>query len=194
MSLGWPFSVSPTTAATCSSTWPASPPPVGQDRTIQANHPEAVSYAFAHPTWFTVEEVDRAFLRGMGYKIGTVASSVIRNGSGVNPLGYTQTTPAEIGSTWTTAVDIVTPGHPISVVAISSLPGTSGIFPGGSIVGEFLVQPAGFLQLDFANGTHNIPLPNNPSLIGQCIATQGATISALGQAHLNNALDIVIGG
>ena len=130
--------------------------------------------------------LDNVVLHGGG-------QALTRNGGGSNPLGYTQTTPAEIGAPWTTAVDIATPAHPISLVVISAQSGTSGIFPGGIIVGELLVKPSGFL-LDIASGTHSFNLPNDPGLMGLCIATQGATVSALGQAHMNNAIDIVIGG
>ena len=41
------------------------------DGGVQASHPREVSYAGSHPTWHTLEEVDRAFFRGMGYTLST---------------------------------------------------------------------------------------------------------------------------
>ena len=39
---------------------------------VQSSHPLDVSYAYAHPTWNTLVEVDRAVLRAMGYTIAPV--------------------------------------------------------------------------------------------------------------------------
>jgi hypothetical protein len=116
----------------------------------------------------------------------------VRNGSGVNPLGYASTSAPTVGATWTATVDVATPGHLLSAVAIALGGATQGVFPGGGIVGEVLVQP-GFV-IDVQAGNHAFPLPADPSLFGLCIATQGATVASDGSIHLNNALDVVFGG
>lgn len=116
----------------------------------------------------------------------------VRNGGGGNPLGYASTSAPNIGTNWTATVDIATPGHILSAVAISFGGATSGVFPGGGITGEILVLPS-FLT-DVQAGSHTFPLPNDPSLFGLCLATQGATVAGDGSIHLNNAIDITIGG
>jgi hypothetical protein len=115
-----------------------------------------------------------------------------RNGSGVNPVGYASTATPILGSTWTATVDVATPGHIASAVAVSFGGATEGVFPGGSIVGEMLVLPP--YTVDVQAGLHAFPLPNDPALLGLCVATQAATVGADGSIHLNNALDVVIGG
>jgi hypothetical protein len=115
-----------------------------------------------------------------------------RNGSGANPLGYASTTIPTLGATWTASVDLATPGHLVSAVAIAPQGALSGVFPGGSIAGELLIKPAGLL-VDIQTGTHVFPLPSTPSLLGTCIATQAATVAADGSIHLNNAIDVVLG-
>ncbi len=119
-------------------------------------------------------------------------SSVVRNGGGGNPLGFAETTPAELGGSWATTVDVATPGHPFSVVAIGTGGPAEGLFPGGAIVGELLVQPS-FL-VDVQAGAHSIPVPSDLSFLGACIYAQGATVAPSGAIHLNNALDVTIGG
>ncbi|MDF1798413.1 MAG: hypothetical protein P1V81_04500 [Planctomycetota bacterium] len=120
-------------------------------------------------------------------------SATLRNGAGGNPLSYTSTSVPTIGAAWTASVDIATPGHPLSFVAVSNAGAISGVFPGGTILGELLVQPTLF-SLDIAAGSHSFPLPASPALMGLCLATQGGTISGSGTIHLGNALDVLIGG
>lgn len=114
-----------------------------------------------------------------------------RNGSGVNPVSYTADVPA-IGTTWNGAIDIATPGHALSVLAISNAGPISGVFPGGGVTGELLIQPS-FFSLDIKTGAHTFVLPADPSLLGLSVASQGATIDASGGVHLANAIDLVIG-
>ncbi len=116
----------------------------------------------------------------------------IRNGAGGNPVGYTSTSAPSILTGWTATVDLLTPGHPLSFVAVSLGGATQGIFPGGSLVGELLLQP-NLLMLDLQAGSHFFALPNDPSLLGMGFATQGGTIDAGGMIYFNNAIDIKIG-
>ena len=58
-------------------------------------------------------------------------SAVVRNGLGGNPVGFAQTSPATIGGTWDTTIDIATPGDVLSILSIGFGGPTSGaIFPG----------------------------------------------------------------
>jgi hypothetical protein len=115
----------------------------------------------------------------------------VRNGSGVNPLGYVSTSAPTLGATWTATVDLATPGHLLSAVAVSFGGATEGIFPGGAIAGELLVLP-GFV-VDVQTGSHALPVPPTVSLLGVCVATQAATVAGDGSIHLNNALDLMLG-
>ena len=118
-------------------------------------------------------------------------SATQRNGGGTNPAGFASTSLPTLGATWTSTVDVATPGHPLSAVAVSFGGPTQGLFPGGAIVGEMLVLPP--FVVDVKTGSHAIPVPPTPSLLGAVIATQGATVSPAGAIHLNNALDLVLG-
>ena len=57
--------------------------------------------------------------------------------------------------------------------------------------GELLVSPP-FLPYFLGSGTHDLSLPNDPSLLGRVFATQGATLAG-GVLQLTNALDLTLG-
>lgn len=117
------------------------------------------------------------------------ASSQTRNGSGVNPTGFAEVSPAVIGGTWSVTVDIATPGAVASAVAVSPLPPIQV----GTAFGELLInisQLAG--PINVAAGTHNVPIPNDCNLMGTPLATQAATIKS-GMIRLQNAIDVVLG-
>ena len=118
------------------------------------------------------------------------ASAVTRNGSGFNPLGYTSLSDPVLGLAWKTAVDVSAPGVLQSLVAISSIGPTSGIFLGGFGVGEVLVLPPFFF--DVAAGSHDILIPLDCSLLGVTVSTQGGTLSSTA-ADLYNAIDVTLG-
>jgi hypothetical protein len=117
-------------------------------------------------------------------------SATVRNGLGGNPVGFAQTSPAAIGGTWTTTVDLATPGDLVSIVTLGFGGPTSGaIFPG---LGEALILPP--YRSFFATGNHTLNLPPDPTLLGVCLSAQGATIAADLTITFNNALDFTIGG
>jgi hypothetical protein len=120
-------------------------------------------------------------------------TAVVRNGAGGNPLGFVSTSTPDIGSAWTSTVDVLGPGHPLSFVAVSLDGPINGIFPGGGLVGELLVLP-NFFAIDIQAGAHSFPMPLDPSLFGIGLATQGGTVDGSGTIHLNNAIDLIIGG
>jgi len=152
---------------------------------------DRVEIHWLNPAYFAIFQqwnvgLDNIYLRADG-------TATLRNGAGGNPATYVSTSTPDVGMTWTSTIDIATPGHLLSVVAVSLGGPAAGIFPGGSLVGELLIQP-NFFTVDVQTGAHAFPLPGSPSLFGLCLATQGATIAPTGQIHLCNALDLVIGG
>jgi hypothetical protein len=119
--------------------------------------------------------------------------ATVRNGAGGNPLGYVSTSTPDTGSSWTSTIDIATPGHLVSVLAVSAVGPLQGVFPGNGFVGELLIDPT-LLFYDIQVGAHSLPVPLSPSLYGLEIATQGATVDGNGFIYLNNAIDLIIGG
>ena len=121
------------------------------------------------------------------------AAAVIRNGGGANPLGFAEVTPAQLGETWGTTVDIATPGALASVVFFAAGGPTQGIVLSGEVNGELLCLPPYVGPADVGFGVHDITLPLDCSLLGATICTQAATYSP-GDIALNNAIDITFGG
>lgn len=120
--------------------------------------------------------------------VRTPATSVPRNGSGVNPVGFVETQPAVLGGTWRTTVDIATPGATASVVAVADAP-----LQAPTAFGELLIdvgQLAGPTSL--AAGVHAIPIPNDCLLLGLELFAQAATLRA-GAIRLQNAIDVRLG-
>lgn len=117
------------------------------------------------------------------------ASSQVRNGSGVNPVGFAEVTPAVIGGTWSVTVDIVTPGAVASAVAVSPLPPIQV----GTGFGELLINISALAgPILVGTGAHSVAIPNDCKLMGQPLATQAATIKS-GSIRLQNAIDVVLG-
>jgi len=117
-------------------------------------------------------------------------TATVRNGSGINPLGFTQTVACELGATWTTMVDLVTPGAIRSILSVGIGGPTSGVF--FPIAGEALILPP---YLTFIRkGMTKLNVPMDPGLLGVCIYAQGSAILPDGTILFNNALDVVIGG
>lgn len=117
--------------------------------------------------------------------------ATVRNGSGVNPLGFVSTSAPNLGTTWTSTIDVATPGHVASAVAVALGGPTQGVFPGGGVTGELLVLGPYFV--DVAVGVHALPIPPMPALLGLCVPTQGATLAPDGTIHLSNGLDVTLG-
>lgn len=120
-----------------------------------------------------------------------VAIAVARNGSGANPSGFIEVSPAVIGASWNTSVEVITPGAIASTVSIG-LGGAVGGIPTG--MGELLCLPPFLNDTVFATGQHSLLIPDDCGLIGLTLCAQGSTIS-LGPLviQLNNAIDARIG-
>ena len=112
------------------------------------------------------------------------------NGFGINPLWFSQVSPAIIGKNWQTTVNIAAPGANSSLVRI---------FFGGPLlgavlgIGELLCAPPS-LPSNVAAGFHSIPVPSDCTLVGLTFCTQAATVTSIPfTIRLTNALDITIG-
>ena len=152
---------------------------------------DKVEIHWLNPSFFAIFQqwdvgLDNIAVRGNGL-------AITRNGLGGNPVGYVSTSTPDAGSVWAATVDLATPGHALSFVAVSLGGPTQGVFLGGGFVGELLVQPNLF-TLDVQAGLHSFPLPLGPALYGMIFATQGGTIDTGGTVYFNNAIDLVIGG
>ena len=120
------------------------------------------------------------------------ASTTVRNGSGLNPTSFTQVSPPFLGTTWDTAVDLVTPGATGSLLALSVAGPTQGTFLTGSVLGELLILPP-YLPPDFSPfGTHAVAVPQNCTLLGAQVHAQAAHLVGANWT-LTNALDLTLG-
>lgn len=117
------------------------------------------------------------------------ASGTPRNGTGVNPAGYVQVSPPVLGGTWSTMVDIATPGAIASIVAVSPAPPIQV----NTGIGQVLIDPSVLAApLHVATGVHNVSIPGDCNLMGLRLATQAATFKP-GAIQLQNAIDVVLG-
>ncbi len=96
-----------------------------------------------------------------------------------------------IGQIWVSAV-VILAGDVASFLYLSNGPLPCTPAP-GFFTGSFLCVPSPILT-DVAAGVHCIPIPNQVSLIGLSLCSQGGSIG-LGpfEVTLSNALDLVIG-
>ncbi|MEW6072794.1 MAG: PKD domain-containing protein [Planctomycetota bacterium] len=131
------------------------------------------------------------------FVVGAGASTVARNGTGVNPLVFSSLTDPVLGATWMAAIDAA--GHPaagLTMVAMYDAP----LDPLLTAFGEILVAfpPLGaflYASLAFSGGgtaTHAIPVPADLALLGFVAYTQGVILGGAGP-ELTNAVDLTLG-
>lgn len=126
------------------------------------------------------------------FECDPAASTVVRNGTAVNALGYQAVTEPVLGQSWQTTVDIATPGALASVVSIGlGGPAPPGLILSGFLQGELLILGP-FTPHDVSLGSHGIPVPLDAALLGVTLATQGSAFSP-GVLLLYNAIDATIG-
>lgn len=118
-----------------------------------------------------------------------IANCRARNGLGVNPADYSCLTRPVLGSPWTTSFNANT--NTIGTVLVLA---TAGPATGPALWnGEFLVSLLGPLFTMNATGNITLPLPNDPSLGGLILATQGVRLEVRPtgpQVVLLNAQDV----
>lgn len=124
------------------------------------------------------------------------ASSASRNGSGVNPVGYTVTADAVLGGTFSADIAQSNGGLGAFLVGYATpltFPSSFGeILVNVADAGGELLQPFNGPYL-FAGGTTTaaIPVPKNLNLCGVAVATQAVEFGA--GVQLTNANDLVLG-
>ncbi len=119
------------------------------------------------------------------------ATATFRNGQGKNPAFY-RSSPAELGGDWTFDVDASRmPGTRMVVVtcrqrALAGLPGIGGeVLIGGPTLLTLILPSSGGLD-HFV-----LPMPDDPAMIGQLMATQAMLV---GKTYkLGNAYDLRMG-
>jgi len=89
---------------------------------------------------------------------------------------------------WQVQVDLATAGGSLSAVAVSTI-GSATVY---TSAGTLLILPP-FEVLDFAAGTHGLPIPNQCAFVGLSVWTQGASLDGPGGIELTNALDLTLG-
>jgi len=122
------------------------------------------------------------------------AATVLRNGTGFNPLCYSSILKPVIGSTWIASIDGTAHGFLASVnVIVGSFDPSPPIL---TPFGELLINPSPLILTSTAAvsgglSVHSIPIPAVYSLGGVTVATQGVAIGS--GVGLCNALDLKLG-
>lgn len=116
------------------------------------------------------------------------ATSATRNGSGGNPVGFTEVASARLGRQWETEVDLsLLPGATASIVVVGFGGPTAGIFlPSGEAL------CLGPTLLDVGLGSHSIGVPTDCAFLGLSVCAQGVAFSPTA-LQLQNAIDFTIG-
>ena len=124
--------------------------------------------------------------------VNSDASATDRNGSGTNPDIFDWVTLPVLGTNWVSTID----AGSIGASGISFVFGFGAPTQLPTAFGELLIDPTAALFLSnvsFVVGgtaTHTEPVPNDTSLLGVAVYTQGF-LNGIGQ--LTNAIDLVLG-
>lgn len=104
---------------------------------------------------------------------GSGSTSAVINGTGINPLLFSEVSTPIPSHVWTTMIDVS--GHPGAVATIVVF-SNDAFGPVNLSFGELLVDiaPASFFFQDVALGTHMAVAPVAPGLLGEDVYTQGA--------------------
>jgi hypothetical protein len=123
------------------------------------------------------------------------ANVVLRNGSGVNRVGFQSLTLPVVGSTWN--VRVQSGGHPGATLAGFQVRAAALATPVALPAGEILIDPSSALLLKVfqtASGADDdfaVPIPADAALVGVGVYAQGLVVG--GGAELLNALDVKLG-
>ena len=141
-----------------------------------------------------IDAQGRVYVIGWGshnlLRLDAAAGSLPRNGSDVNPTGFSERTQSILGTSWETHVDLAASGGSLSFMLLSFTP-LSGVQLG---IGELLCAPP-YLETDVVvGGSHSIALPLDLRLLGAELYAQGASVE-LGplRVQLQNALELKLG-
>ena len=112
---------------------------------------------------------------------------VFRNGSGVNPVGYSCVNAPVVGTDWQAAIATV-PGTVSTVLLLAGAPAQLP-FASGEILVRLVPPPVTSVGL----GTHVVPIPLSNEFLGASLATQGLRVDAPETLLLLNAQDLTVG-
>jgi len=125
------------------------------------------------------------------------AQATVRNGSGVNRLGYQTAGVPVLGASWAATVDTAPhPGALAVMLLACDQPHGGLLLPagevlvrtpalGGVVLFKVAVAPVG------GSAHFSLPIPNNPALVGLQVYTQAVVLG--GPLELCNAVDLVLG-
>jgi hypothetical protein len=129
--------------------------------------------------------------------VRTLATVAMRNGSGVNRVGYTSATLPILGTTWTAEIDATPHAGAGLTYVLGTAEGLTGpILSAGQLLLRMPAQGGALLlRTGKASGgaiaQHAIGIPSDPSLVGLQVFTQGLILG--GYLELTNALDLTLG-
>jgi len=126
---------------------------------------------------------------------GGLASTSVRNGSGLNPLTLNALNAPVLGSTWDVELDCGAHLPGAAFLVGFQAPASGGVFGYGEVLLDLTSAPYFILSSAHAMGKvgYSIAIPNDASLCGLSGSFQGLCRGAPG-ARLSNALDAYIGG
>jgi hypothetical protein len=121
------------------------------------------------------------------------ARCTTRNGSGINPVGFTCTTRPVLGTNWQSQIAMTANTITTYIAFAPGGPQTGTLLPP---FGEVLVQLSPSPVLVPGSGSYSVAIPNLPIWLGYPLSTQGVRFDVVGGNPtfvLLNALDLVLG-
>ncbi|MEM7200433.1 MAG: LamG domain-containing protein [Planctomycetota bacterium] len=118
------------------------------------------------------------------------AACAFRNGSGINPIGFACINAPILGASWMTSIP-TTPATVATALGLAATPGAAPLFGGELLLGP--VPPPALLP---GLGTHAVPVPNDPTLLGGFVTAQGFRVDGPipgASFVLLNAQDLTLG-
>ncbi len=115
------------------------------------------------------------------------AACAFRNGSGVNPVGYSCANAPVLGTAWRATI-ATAPGTVSTAVLLAGAPAQLA-FGGSEILVAWAPAPIAVAGL----GMHTVPVPLDNTLLGASLATQGLRIDTPQTLVWLNAQDVTIG-
>ena len=127
-------------------------------------------------------------------RVAAIASTAVRNGSGINPVEFSAASQPVLGASWSSSIAVTPAVGSTTLWTAVGLGFASD--PGSPLFGfELFVVPP--LIPILGNGSHAFPIPASPTLAGFPLFAQGVRAEQFGNGQvvfvLTNALDLVLG-
>jgi len=121
----------------------------------------------------------------------TKASATIVNGTGVNPVIFTELAPAILGKTWLTNVDLTSyPNANFTIVVLTANPPLVVPTPYGELLVD-VTDPGAITSLSL--GVHAQDVPKDTFILGQTFHSQAAVFRVVDPLVLTNGIDVLPG-